>query len=114
MPCISTKVNIELAPEKEAVLKEEFGKAISLFPGKSEEWLMLSFEDHCHLYFRGKNDVPIAMVDVNLFGKIDPKACNAFTERITSILEIHLALDPSNIYISYRATDYWGWNGSNF
>ena len=114
MPCISTKVNMELNQEKEAALKTEFGKAISIFPGKSEQWLMLSFEDNCHLFFRGKNDVPAALIEVDLFRKIDAEACKAFTKRITAVLEKQLALDPSNIYIKYGATDHWGWNGSNF
>jgi phenylpyruvate tautomerase PptA (4-oxalocrotonate tautomerase family) len=114
MPCISTKVNMELDLDKEVALKTEFGKAISVFPGKNEEWLMLSFEDNCHLYFRGKNDVPAALIEVSLFGQIDPKACEAFTERVMAVLERQLALDPSNIYIKYCATDHWGWNGSNF
>ena len=43
MPFIETKLNIRLTPEKEANIKEKLGKAISLFPGKSEYWLMLRF-----------------------------------------------------------------------
>ena len=34
------------------------GKVIELVPGKSEEYLLLEFEDNCRLWLRGKNDEP--------------------------------------------------------
>ena len=52
MPCIQTKVNVPLSAEQKEVLKTELGKAISLIPGKSENWLMLTFEDNCSIFFR--------------------------------------------------------------
>ncbi len=45
MPYISTKTNIELAKEKQDALAAEYGRIISLVPGKTERWLMLSFDD---------------------------------------------------------------------
>jgi hypothetical protein len=41
MPYINTKLSTSLSKEKETALKEQFGKAIALIPGKSESWLML-------------------------------------------------------------------------
>ena len=35
MPNIATKVSVEITPEKEVVLKEKLGQAISLLKGKS-------------------------------------------------------------------------------
>mgnify|MGYP007101851068 CR=1 FL=1 len=36
------------------------GKAISLVPGKSEEYLLAGFEGDCHLYLRGRENEPMA------------------------------------------------------
>ena len=46
MPFINTNTNIEISKEQEITLKEKLGKAIEIL-GKSEGWLMLSFEDKC-------------------------------------------------------------------
>ena len=114
MPCIQTKVNVEITPKTEEILKTELGKAISLIPGKSESWLMLSFEDNCRLYFKGKNDQPTAFVEVKLFGKASDDAYNKMTAAITDILKQHLNIQPDHIYVKYEETAHWGWNGSNF
>ena len=68
MPFINTKVNVEISEEKEKELKERLGKAIEIIPGKSEQWLMLGFEDNIRLYFRGDNNCKIAFVEVKVFG----------------------------------------------
>ena len=53
MPFIHTQTNVRVSEEKEAAIKEKLGKAISLFPGKSEYWLMLRFTDSARMWFRG-------------------------------------------------------------
>ncbi|HZJ78672.1 MAG TPA: phenylpyruvate tautomerase MIF-related protein [Clostridia bacterium] len=113
MPFINTKLNVELTEEKENILKTKFGDAISLIPGKSESWLMLDFEDNCHIYFRGDNSSPIAFVEINLKGCAPRNAYDALTKKITEILSIELCIDTSNIYIKFSETDTWGWNGAN-
>jgi len=114
MPFIQTKVNIKISKQKEEILKIKFGKAIELIPGKSEKWLMLSFEDQKNLYFKGTNKPGIAFVEVKLFGKADNAAYEKMTEAITNIINLELKISPENIYIKYEEVSHWGWNGSNF
>lgn len=114
MPCIQTKVNVKIPKDKETAIKTKFGKAIELLPGKSESWLMLSFEDECDLYFKGKNDEGMAFVEVKLFGKANDAAYDKLTAAITKILNEELNISPANIYVKYEETEHWGWNGSNF
>ena len=45
MPYIETKTNVTLTEAQKVELKEKFAEAITLIPGKSEEWLMLGFAD---------------------------------------------------------------------
>lgn len=114
MPCINTRVNMNLSPEQEEKIKTRYGKAIACLPGKSEHWLMLNFEEQSHLYFQGMNNAGIAFVEVKLFGKAPADAYKALTQEITDILSSELKIAASHIYVMYQETPHWGWNGSNF
>lgn len=113
MPNISTKVNVSIPQDKEIAIKTKLGKAISLLSGKSESWLMCSFEENCHLYFQGKDD-PAAFVQVQVFGKINPSQAENLTAEICNIIESELAISQSRIYVKYEEVSLWGWNGGNF
>lgn len=113
MPFINVKTNSSVSKEKESNIKTALGEAITTIPGKSESWLMVGIEPEHILYFKG-NDSPAAMVEVSVFGKDDPAAFNALTEKICSILNNELSIEQSRIYVKYSSTENWGWNGSNF
>ncbi len=68
MPFINSKVSVQITPEQETQLKARLGQAISLIPGKSEQWLMTGFQDNYHLYFRGDKSDPIAFIEVQIYG----------------------------------------------
>ena len=55
MPYIQTTTNVKIDAKKAEVIKAKFGKAIEAFPGKTEAWLMLSFEDEKTMYFKGSD-----------------------------------------------------------
>ncbi len=112
MPFIQTKVNTTITPAQEQTLKTGFGQAIRLI-GKSEAWLMLSFEDKCRMYFKG-SDEPCAMVEVKLYGRAGANAYDALTARLTELLADTLSISPGRIYVKYDEVEYWGMAGSNF
>jgi len=114
MPYIGTRTNIEITKEKEEVIKKKLGKAIEIIPGKSEEWLMVSLEDRCSLYFKGDTEKPTAFVEVKIFGSSTQQIYEKLTAAITDILKLELNINPNRIYVRYEETKYWGWNGSNF
>ena len=114
MPFIQTKVNCSLPKEKEEALAAELGKAISLLPGKSEQWLMLQFEENCRLYFRGARDEKIAFVNVQVYGGADASSYDRLTGRITALLNDTLGIAPDHVYVAYAETENWGWNGADF
>jgi phenylpyruvate tautomerase PptA (4-oxalocrotonate tautomerase family) len=113
MPFINTKVNTKISPEKEQIIKEKLGQAISIL-GKSESWLMVNFDEDSKLYFKGQNNSLIAYIEIKLFGNASDDMCNKMTEEVTNIISEELGIDKSNIYVSYYPTDKWGWNGNNF
>lgn len=114
MPFIHTRMNRPLSKEKEQALSQALGKAIELIPGKTENWLMLQFEDNCRLWFRGESEQAMAMVQVQVFGKAKPEYYDTLTGRICALLNEHASIQPENIYVKYEETSHWGWNGSNF
>lgn len=114
MPFINTKINCSISDQQKSILKEELGKAISLIPGKSQEWLMLGFEDDYSLYFKGKDYEKLAYVDVKLFGKAEKAAYNELTAAICNIYNTILGIPKECIYITYEEISNWGWNGRNF
>ncbi len=114
MPYINTTVNTTVTKEAQTAIKTRLGKAISLIPGKTEEWLMLSFNENKDMYFRGSNEKPLAYVTVSLFGSASDSAYDALTAEITEIVGEELAIEPSCIYVKYEEINHWGWNGVNF
>ena len=105
MPYIGTKLSIPLPAPQEAALREALGKAISLLPGKNENW---------RLYFRGGNAAPMAFVEVKVFGSAPADAYEALTARICDIFHDQLQIQPDHVYVQYEETQHWGWNGGNF
>lgn len=114
MPFINTKTNVGITKEKKEIIKQKFGKAIEIIPGKSENWLMVSLEENCTLYFKGKSDQPMAFVEVKIYGSTNAGVYEKMTLAITNILKDELSIAPDHIYVRYDETKYWGWNGGNF
>ena len=114
MPYLRTKVNTPVNEEKTATLRRLFGEAISILPGKSERWLMVDIEDNASLSLAGDGSRPLAMLEVELFGKSTPEAYEALTARLTEILGEVLGVSPDGVYVKYAEVDHWGFAGSNF
>ncbi len=112
MPLITTKVSTEISKEKEIALKTQFGKAIELI-GKTENWLMVDFQDNRHLYFKG-DDAPSAIVEVDLLGKATDSGYDALTKKITEIVSDELGIQKDRIYVNYSEFAHWGYSGMNF
>ena len=114
MPFINSKVSVKVSKEQETELKSRLGQAITLLPGKSEQWLMTGFQDEYHLYFRGDNSEPMAFIEVCLFGSSDKAAFSKLTAEVTKIFGDVLGIAPDHMYIKYSPGMDWGWNGGNF
>ncbi len=113
MPFINVKTNVSVSNDKQESLKSALGKAISIIPGKSENWLMVGIESEYVLYFQG-TDAPAAMVEVSIYGEADSSSLNALTGEICKIINQNLYIDTSRTYVKYMQTPDWGWNGANF
>lgn len=115
MPCVEIKLSSSLQKEQKEAVKKELGKAICCLPGKSEDWLMVTLQDDCAIWFRGETGRPMAMVEVKIFGsKVDKEGSQAMTAQVCRLLQEHAGVSPEDVYIRYTASENWGWNGQNF
>lgn len=113
MPFISLKTNQTINSSMETNLKNKFGNAIKIL-GKTEDWLMLSFEDEQRMYFRGDSSEGMAFMEVKIYGKACKVAYDDMTKELTKIVSQELDISASNIYIKYEECPTWGYNGMNF
>lgn len=111
MPYIKTSTNVQINEEKLNNIKTKMGEAIRLM-GKTEDWLMLEFDDNKKMFFKGKNEDGIAFLDVRVLGSVN--GSNEMTQELTNIISNELNISPNNIYISYQGYSDWGYNGRNF
>lgn len=111
MPFIKCKVSCEMTKEQELALKRRFGKAIELVPGKSEDYLLLEFENNCHLWLRGEQDAPISYIEAAIFGNEGHFGYDTFTAEITKAFTEVLGIQPDRVYIKYEDITAWGVSG---
>ncbi len=115
MPCIQIKTNVQVSNDTAQIMKSQLGQIISYLPGKTEDWLMITLEDQCRMWFRGENDKPMAIVEVKVFGdKVDSQGSANMTRDVCALFLKELGVDPKDIYVRYLATPDWGWNNGNF
>lgn len=115
MPFINVKTNADLTEETMENIKRELGDAITVFPGKSESWLMVAIEKNVPMWFRGRNSGTIVYAEVKIFANdITSSIADTMTKEMTEILSSQTGAPGDSIYITYTACKDWGWNGGNF
>ena len=114
MPYIITRTTKKVEPSVLEDIKTKFGKAIEIFPGKTEKWLMVDIEDECNIWFRGDSSEDSAYVEVKIFGTAGAKYFEMMTEAVCDILNSTLSIPKERIYVKYEEVSNWGWNSGNF
>ena len=113
MPFIDSKITVKMSEEKKEAIKAKLGAAASII-GKPERYVMIGIDDEYTLYFAGNKLEKGAYVSVDIFGSSNSSASEEMTAKICEIFEEELGIPAANIYVEYRATPDWGWNGGNF
>lgn len=113
MPFIDSKISVKVSDEKKEIIKSKLGEAASII-GKPESFVMIGFDDDYVLYFGGKKMEKAVYVSVDVYGSSNSSACDKMTEKICEIYEEELGIPSRNIYVEYRSTTDWGWDGRNF
>lgn len=108
MPFIDFRTNADLTHEQETTLKQSFGSAIGVIPGKAESGLMVQVSDKCHLWFGGDEEKTIAFVNVMVYGSAAPEHYRNFGDAV--IPEIEKVLGDCKVYLKVEETTNWCWN----
>ena len=113
MPFIDSKVTVKMSDSQKEQIKTKLGQAIGLL-GKTENFLMVGFDDEYDLDMGGEKLDKAAFVSVKVYGKLQSGACDTMTAKICDILQEELGIPGSAVYVTYQGIDDWGWNGRNF
>lgn len=85
------KLSVAAGKEQKEEIARKLGRAIECIPGKSEESLMLSIEENCFFFLRGKR-LPCAYIEVGIFGNEDHEGFAQFARSMTEILHDELRI----------------------
>ena len=113
MPFIDARISKKLTDEQKTQLKTGLGGIMSLI-GKPESYTMICIQDDCALYFGGRRLEEGAYLAVDILGSKNPDNSGKFTGAACSLLNEQLGIPGNNVYVEYRHTTDWGWNGGNF
>ena len=111
MPFVKVKASCPIASEQEVELKKRLGMAIELVPGKSEEYLLLEFEDRCRMWLRGESSRPVSYIEAAIFGNEGHAGYPAFSAEVTGILHEVLGIAPEDCFIKYEDISAWAVGG---
>ncbi|MBR1552581.1 MAG: hypothetical protein IJ741_03460 [Schwartzia sp.] len=107
MPFLMAKTNVPIGRAKEMEIKTLLGKAIGLVPGKSEQSLLVGFEENRHFYLRGEEQ-PVVYIEASIFGNEAHLGYDALTAAIARAFHDVLEIPPENIYVKYDDIKGWG------
>lgn len=114
MPYINSKLTAKLSDQDKEVLRTKMGEIITEIPGKSEEWLMVSFNENETIYFRGEKMEKAAFIEVKIAGTAKREQKNKITNLLCNLFETQLSIPKDSIYITFSEIEDWGWNGELF
>lgn len=97
MPYINSKVSTPMSDAQRESLKERLGNAVSIFPEKTEEWLMLELADNCDPYVQGEKTPPSAYMEIKVFGEISQESLDEITKEVCSIHESDPAMQQKTL-----------------
>ena len=100
MPFIFLKTNREVKKEQKEKIKSFVGQAIEAIPGKSEDNLLIGFEQ-LSMYLKGQEQ-PVALVEVQIFGSENHLGFQRVAAHLTEIVANTLSIPTSNIYIVFQ------------
>ena len=111
MPFVVARVNVPLGAAEERELKEHFGRAICSVPGKSEQSLMLAFEDNCRLYVAGNGSQSAAYVEASVFANEGHAGYQEFVRQVALAFQEVLGIDTRNVYVRFSDIPVWSVGG---
>ncbi|HHL45399.1 MAG TPA: hypothetical protein ENJ24_02385 [Gammaproteobacteria bacterium] len=114
MPYLTIRTNRPVPEQARYQLLNKASALISKQLGKSENYVMASFEPPMTMLFGG-SEAPLAYLELKSIG-LPEQQVPALSEALCSLLEQEIGVPKERIYIEFSsaARNLWGWNGSTF
>jgi hypothetical protein len=107
MPYINLTTSLKLSHEQKDKVKAEFGRLITIIPGKQEANCLLNFSDG-HTMYRGGEEAPCAFIEIRLFGKAELEAKKKLTKEIFEMMNKELGIEIPRMFLNILELDTWG------
>ena len=114
MPFFMSKTNLSISEEQEKNLKFGLAQVVRKNFGYGEEYILAEFADKCKLYLRGDKNIPIAYIEVKVFGNENHIGYKNFAKDVTQVFSMVLKIPPHNIYIKFEDITAFGVGGELF
>ena len=114
MPLIKASFSKSLNKDEIISVKKSLGEIISLFPGKSETYLMVDILDNQNLFLGGDDSKDLALFEVSLLGHAQKRDCEKVTQALCVMSKDLLNIDGDRIYVTFMDYDKWGYNSFMF
>lgn len=111
MPLINLQVSFSLSHEDKDNIAKELGRLISLMPGRSEKYLMVSIKDEYAYYLAGVKLERAAFMDLRLLGHESEEGQEKFVVEAQASLSKLLDIPIGNIYTNILEMPHWGARG---
>ncbi len=110
MPYVKLTTTKTLTLQQEVALKKITGELISIFPNKTEDYLMIHIEDNQVMYFRGK-EIECMRIGVELYRQCDIEYKKEFVQRLMKEIAHITNIPVENQYLTIHEYDHWGMDG---
>jgi phenylpyruvate tautomerase PptA (4-oxalocrotonate tautomerase family) len=110
MPYLSVNIGKKLEAAQKEKLKTEFGRLITIIPGKTEPDLMMNIRDTDAMYI-GCAQTPCAYIDLRMYTKTTAEAKKRFTSETSSLITRELGIPPERQYLTIAEYESWGYDG---
>jgi hypothetical protein len=110
MPYLSVNIGKKLEAAQKEKLKTEFGRLITIIPGKTEPDLMLNIQDTDAMYIAGAQ-TPCAYIDLRVYTKTTEEAKKRFTGETFALLTREFGIPPERQYMTIAEYENWGYDG---
>lgn len=111
MPYVQIVTSKKMDSKQKEQVKAQLGKSIDVIPGKSEEVLMIGFNDGTDMYFQGAHKDNTAFVEVNLHGDAEEEQKSILINDICRIMDDAIGVPKEDLFISIPTYKYWGFQG---
>lgn len=112
MPFIEVKTSVHLTPETKNSLKTQFGKDITIIPGKKEAVTMVGLLGDYDLFLGGEALTSGAYVEIKMFKGTTREVMDTLNTAICDTLENILSIPRKHVYITFFGQPEWGSKGT--